>query len=68
MKNLLRRSRNRKVIGGVCQGLSNYFEMDVSLWRILFIFGTIFTILPFVVFYIVCWIVIPLEEKPINTL
>jgi len=55
------RSR-KKIIGGVCQGLADYLSMDGSIMRILFILGTVCTIFPFVLFYILCWIFIPLED------
>jgi phage shock protein C len=55
--------RSRKgVIGGVCAGLANHMKIDVSILRVLFIFGTLFTVFPFILFYIICWICIPIED------
>jgi phage shock protein C len=48
------------MIGGVCGGLAEYFDMDVSLLRLLFVAFTLLTaLLPFVLFYIIAWIVVP---------
>jgi phage shock protein PspC (stress-responsive transcriptional regulator) len=50
------------MIGGICGGLADYFDMDVSLLRLLFVAFTLLTaLLPFVIFYIVAWIVVPPE-------
>jgi len=37
----LYRSRTQKMVAGVCGGLSEYFEMDVSIIRIIWVIGTI---------------------------
>ena len=48
------------MIGGVCGGLADYFDMDVSLLRLLFVAFTLLTaLLPFALFYIIAWIVVP---------
>lgn len=54
----LQRDTQNKVIGGVCSGLANYFDIDASLVRLLFaiaffVFSTGFWI------YILLWIVMP---------
>ena len=56
------RSRENRIIGGVCAGLANYLGMDVTLVRIVavvlaFAAGTA------VLAYIVGWIIIP-EARP----
>lgn len=64
MSKNLYRTQKRKMLGGVCAGLSNYFDMDVSLIRLIFIaLGLITAILPMVFFYILAWIIVPLEEE-----
>lgn len=35
----LYRSRENRMIGGVCGGLGEYFDIDPTLVRILFVFG-----------------------------
>jgi len=47
------------MIGGVCSGLGDYTNVDVSIWRLIFIFGTLFTTFPFSLVYIILWIVLP---------
>ncbi|MFO7868531.1 MAG: PspC domain-containing protein [Bacteroidales bacterium] len=54
-KRLYRDTQNR-VLGGVCAGLSHYFNTDVVLIRII-VFCTIFFAGPLL--YIVAWIIIP---------
>ena len=62
MAKKLYRSQANKMIGGICGGLADYFDMDVSLLRLLFVAFTLLTALfPFVIFYIVAWIVVPTE-------
>ena len=58
MKKLFR-SENR-IIGGVCGGLAEYLNIDVSLIRILTLFAFIWG-LPLLV-YLFAWIIIPDSE------
>ncbi len=52
------------MIGGVCAGLAQYFDLDVSLLRLIFVAAAIVTaFFPVFVFYIVAWIIIPGKEK-----
>jgi len=61
---LLKRSRTSKWLGGVCGGLGNFFGMDPTIWRLIFLFGALFSvILPFTFIYIIMWIVVPKEEN-----
>jgi phage shock protein C len=59
----LYRSNYNRVIGGVCQGMANYFNLDVSLMRIAWVIFAFFG--AGVLAYIICWIVIP--ESPYGT-
>jgi phage shock protein C len=60
----LYRSRYNRVIGGVCKGLADYFNLDPSLVRIAWVIFTLFGGAG-IVAYIICWIVIP--ESPFGT-
>ena len=55
-KNKLYRSREHRILGGVCAGLAYYFETDPLLVRLIFLLtaggGS-------VILYIVLWIVLP---------
>lgn len=58
----LTRSRNERMLAGVCAGLAQFFGLDVSLIRIAYVILTIFTAFAGVPVYILMWIIIP-EEK-----
>ena len=63
MAKKLVRLENQKMIGGVCAGLADHMDLDISLVRILFVAVAFITaILPMVIFYIIAWIVIPVEK------
>ncbi len=60
----LYRSRSNKMIGGVCAGVAQYFDLDVSLVRLIFVAAALLTALfPIFVLYIVAWIIIPVKEE-----
>lgn len=61
----LTRSSSDKVIGGVCAGLAEYFNIDVTLVRALFVILALSggTALPL---YIVLWLVMPEDEEDHN--
>lgn len=58
----LYRSRNERMIAGVCGGLAEYFKVDPTLWRLLFV---LFALLggPGIIFYLIMWIVVPEEPS-----
>jgi phage shock protein PspC (stress-responsive transcriptional regulator) len=39
----LKKNKDSRVLFGVCSGIADWVEMDVSLIRIIFIIGTFFT-------------------------
>ena len=57
----LERNPMNKVVGGVCSGLANYFNLDVALVRVLFVIALLFASFGFWL-YIILWIVLP-EKK-----
>ncbi len=59
----LRRSRKHKVIGGVCGGFAEYFDLDISLVRVIWLLVALFGGGGLIA-YLICWIVVPLEEAP----
>ena len=61
----LQRDTKKKVIGGVCVGLANYFDIDVSLVRALFAIMLLCVSAGFWV-YIILWIVMPASQSPQN--
>jgi phage shock protein C len=55
-------------IAGVCAGLAQHFDLDVSLVRILCIFLTLATgVCPGIATYLLAWIILPSEPdlKPV---
>ena len=59
-KNLYR-SRQERMIAGVCGGLAHYFKMDPSWVRLLFILFLLIGGSAFLV-YLIMWAVIPLDN------
>ena len=66
MPKKLYRSISQKMLGGVCGGLAEYFEMDVTLVRLIFVaVGLATALFPMTLFYLIAWIVVPVERpKP----
>ncbi|HEY1024808.1 MAG TPA: PspC domain-containing protein [Sphingobacteriaceae bacterium] len=58
MEKRLYRNENDKMLAGVCSGLADYFEMDVTWMRIIFVFAAIFGFSG-VLIYLILWIVVP---------
>lgn len=56
----LYRSRNDRTLAGVCGGLGEYFQLDPTLIRLVFVLLAVFTGIG-VLAYIVLWIVVPEE-------
>lgn len=56
------RSRNNRVLGGVCGGAAEYVNMDPTLVRVLTVLVTLFTGVPLIV-YLIALFLIP-EEEP----
>ena len=53
------------MLGGVCAGLAEYFDIDVTLVRILFVVAVIAPI-PAVIPYLIMWAIMPV--KPTHVL
>ena len=65
--NKLYRSRENRMLGGVCGGLGEYFDIDPALVRVLFVFGA-FLGIPgaLVLIYLVILVLVP-QEAPVVT-
>jgi phage shock protein C len=62
-KRLVRPRQGRK-IAGVCAGLAEYFDLDTTLVRVLWLVVTFFSALvPGLIAYLVAWIVMPEEPE-----
>jgi phage shock protein PspC (stress-responsive transcriptional regulator) len=62
----LSRIRDGK-IAGVCGGVARYFDLDVTLVRVLWLFAAIFPPIPGIIAYLVCWAVMPKDPLPVAT-
>lgn len=59
----LKRSQNR-MIAGVCAGIAEYFDLDVSLVRIGYVLlSVISAAFPGILVYIIAWIIIPEDQE-----
>ena len=62
MNNQLTRSSSDRMIGGVCGGLAEYFNIDATLIRALFVLLAVFGGSGLLI-YIVMWIIVPDVNK-----
>jgi phage shock protein C len=58
----LYRSRTERMVAGVCGGLAEYFSVDTTVIRVLFLVLTLFGGSGLVV-YVVMWILVPDASK-----
>lgn len=59
----LRRSRRDRVVAGVVGGLANYFGLDPTLARVVYVLVSVFSAaFPGVIVYLILWILIPRGE------
>ena len=63
-KQLLRSRTDRKV-AGVCAGLAEHFDLDVTLVRVIWVVLTLIPPAPMLLAYIILWIVMP--EEPLRS-
>ena len=54
----LYRSRNQRMLGGVCGGLAEYFNVDTTLIRVLFLVLAVFGGSGLLI-YVVMWLIVP---------
>ncbi len=58
----LRRSRSQQMIAGVMGGIAEYFEIDVTIVRLLYVLIAVLSAaFPAVILYIVAMFIIPYE-------
>ena len=59
----LRRSNRDKMIGGVCGGIAEYFNMDPTIVRVLYVLGSVMSVaFPGILVYLVLWVVMPASD------
>lgn len=59
------RNPDDKILGGVCSGISAYFNLDPVWFRLLFALAVIFAGSGFMI-YIILWIIIPQANSPLE--
>ena len=59
MNKRLERIPGEAQLGGVCAGLADYFGIDRTLVRVLFVIGVFLPHFPAVIIYIILWIALP---------
>lgn len=60
MEKKLYRSRVNRMAAGICGGLGEYFEIDPTIVRLIWVIGSVFVAgLPGVLVYVVAWFLIP---------
>ncbi len=57
----LYRSKRDKVLGGVCGGIADYFEMDPVMVRLVWVLFTLVSMGFGIIAYIAAWIIVPEE-------
>jgi len=63
MQKRLYRSREEKIIGGVCGGLAEYLNVDPTLMRLALVLITLFGGAG-IIAYLVLWVIVPLAPPP----
>ena len=63
----LTRPKEGRILGGVCAGIGNYFEVDPVVIRIVWVVLTLLSLGTGIIAYIIAWIIIPEEEEPKET-
>jgi phage shock protein PspC (stress-responsive transcriptional regulator) len=57
------RKAEGRMIAGVCAGLAERFDVSVTVLRLAFVIGALFSGFgPAVILYVVLWVIMPLEE------
>lgn len=59
----LYRSRKDKVLGGVCAGIADYFEVDPVVIRLIWVIAALISMGLGIIAYLIAWIIIPEEPK-----
>lgn len=61
----LRRSRTNRQIAGVVGGLAEYFHVDPTLLRVIYVVASIVSVaFPGILVYALLWLLVPEAERP----
>ena len=64
MKKKLYKSATDKKLDGVCAGLAEYLDIDVTLVRLVWAVITLFTVGTGLLAYLICAIIMPRKNEP----
>jgi len=53
---------NDRVLGGVCAGLAEFFDFDITALRLIYALLTVFTAFSGVIIYLILWLVMPSKK------
>ena len=60
MQKRLVRSRKYRMIAGVCGGLAEYFDMDPTVVRLLYVVVSVMSVaFPGILVYLILWVIMP---------
>jgi len=63
MDKKLKRSKDQ-MIAGVCAGIAEYFNLDITLVRVIYVILAVFSAgFPGLFLYIILWIIMPVNEE-----
>jgi len=63
----LARIISEKKIAGVCAGVARYFDVDVTMVRVIWLVVAVCTVIPGFLAYLVAWIAMPKELEPVGS-
>jgi len=58
----LKRSRDQRIIAGVCGGIAEWLGWSAGATRVLYVLVTLFTGVP-AILYLVLWVVMPVRDR-----
>ena len=58
----LYRSKKDKMIAGICAGIAEYFELDPTLIRLIYVAVTLMTLGTGEILYLLAWMIIPEKD------
>ena len=59
---ILYRSKNNRILGGVCAGLGEHLDVDPTVIRLIWAVVTLISFGTGIIVYIVAWIIIPEDD------
>jgi phage shock protein C len=63
----LYRSRSNRLLGGVCGGLGDFFGLDPTVVRVVFVLGALFGFGSFILLYIIMLFIVPEESTGLSS-